>query len=1022
MKIKCLISLLLVTLPAIGQATLPTTWINSIEYLTDLTTPDFTITYPNSGTGGSWTCTGLGSFGPYTAWSQSSLNQAIADSESCRTSQNKSIKIVIPHNAGNSSNKFSGSTGVVLPQTTGDASTKFIILTSDTPLVTGQTVCSHGIQDNLAVSAQPGIRNVGCNGSNMSYTLGVTPTIVSGAFTLANGTVTNTSAYNDVASMWTAESNNNALNTAVADANNVGPHHYAILNMEARPVAGTAAVQAPVGIGQDTETVQTQIPSHIHISYSYLHGDWADAPVSGGVATGPATGFNSLPNVAKFDCIYCSYTYSYMDQALRPGSEGHGLSFLLSQQFKKVHNWIEGQSIGSLCGGFASPITITNFTVCYDMEDRANRYTYPYSWVLAQQAGYNPDSIYTSTGGSGTGATFHLLSTNGPPNQQGIFSLSVQAGGSGYALNDVLTLTSIYNSGATGGTVVVTALGASNAVSAVSIVSGSGYTAAPGLPTTGGHGTSATVTINSVSNTGGLTSVTIAGAGSGYSASDNLTVVQGGGSLGTVGVTSVGSGGAITGVNVVAGTGYALNGYVHKNNDEYKFSNRLVEDGNIFENGDFSGGQGQAISFKANQSSVVGGGDNYWTTQQNSTITNNIMRNNCSGMSGGFRSNPNNGAGGGVSDTVAFYYYVNNLMYNINPNGPGCLGSADFSSRIASDSAGTTWTANMTRTANVATANLVPAQAHKDGMFHIGDPVLAYNCTDTSFNTNAEGFPQKTLGPLAIAPTVTFGTTVSYNNTGPDVTLGNGVTCTINNVQGTPNDFYASHNSDFALSTVAQDPSSSGLASNPCVLASNTTFTNTVSTWGGASAGPIGEGTRTTNCMFNPATEAYNHNAIPGRDTRVVCPGHAAGAGGIAACYSEYSGGVTTHPPTTLWGSDTENCTTSNPQSEACLGVIGNMSTGLFNYVLSDWHNYRLCHAGDSACSSQPSKFAAGQARQASDATDMGADFTKFDPAQVSTQYNAPGTFPDIPNSPAPTNLTITITGGVTLKGGVSVH
>src|SRR5579863_1710250 len=128
-----------------GQAardvvTLPQNWVNSQEWVG---TTSNTINFPSTGTGGKWTC-GATNYGPYTARSQASLQQAVNDAESCRTANSSGTKIIIP--AGTS---YSGSAqALTLPQTAGDTSTNFIVLTSSTPPTTGQTVCSHGIQDN----------------------------------------------------------------------------------------------------------------------------------------------------------------------------------------------------------------------------------------------------------------------------------------------------------------------------------------------------------------------------------------------------------------------------------------------------------------------------------------------------------------------------------------------------------------------------------------------------------------------------------------------------------------------------------------------------------------------------------------------------------------------------------------------------------------------------------------------------------------------------------------------------------
>lgn len=375
--------ILLSSLAGAQTPQLPLVWVNNLEWVGTTTNA---INFPSSATGGSWTC-GITTFGPYTAGSQTSLQQALADAETCRTTNASGTTINIPPSL------YSGANGLTLPQTAGDSSLNFIVLNSTTPLPTARTVCSHGIGDNVPESPQPGIRNLACNATNLSYQLGQTvTTIPPGGFMLANGTVTNTSDYNDVASMWTIECtavNCSAISTAGIDSNGVAPHHFAILNAELRPVIGQTQPDAVVKIGQGTETLTSQLPVHIHFAYDYAHADWADAPVSGGVATGPPVGTNSLPNDFIFSgCVYCSISYSYTDQSLRPGAEGHGIGILLAQTLKFVHNWIEGNSIGALCGGFSTNISIPNFVTCQDVEDRSNRYTYPWSWMLSRQAGF----------------------------------------------------------------------------------------------------------------------------------------------------------------------------------------------------------------------------------------------------------------------------------------------------------------------------------------------------------------------------------------------------------------------------------------------------------------------------------------------------------------------------------------------------------------------------------------------------------------------------------------------------------
>ncbi len=262
-----------------------------------------------------------------------------------------------------------------------------------TPQPSGSTAFA----DNTGTQVQIDVNSTG--GAATMFLDEVNFSQQTGPFTLANGTATTTLAYNDIANMWTLEctaANCNALSTATWDANNVGPHHYVILGAELRPQAGLVSVNAPFLVGQGTETITSQIPQHIFIAYSYLHGDWVDPTMTGcpsscAVTAGP-TGANSLPFLYSGQaCIYCGVAYSYFDKNLRPGSEGHGLGLLMVQQFKFVHNVVEGASIPKICGGAGASISFTNFITCQNEQDGDNMYTYPWSWMLAWASSLQPN-------------------------------------------------------------------------------------------------------------------------------------------------------------------------------------------------------------------------------------------------------------------------------------------------------------------------------------------------------------------------------------------------------------------------------------------------------------------------------------------------------------------------------------------------------------------------------------------------------------------------------------------------------
>ena len=827
-----------------GAVSLPQNWVNSNEWVGTTTNA---IAFPSTGSGGAWAC-GSTNYGPYTAASQASLQQAINDAEACRTANGSGTTITIP--AGT---VYSAASGITLPQTAGDSSSNFIVLQSSAPLPAGQTVCSHGIQDNVANSSQPGIRNVGCTGTSMSYQLGTTVTTVSGAFTLANGTATNTSAYNDVASMYTIEctgNNCNTLDTAAADGNGVGPHHFAILNAEIRPRAGNTATLAPVSVGQGTETAVSQIPTHIHFAYDYLHGDWTDAPVSGGVATGGATGANSLPNDVAMSCINCSISYSYVDRSLRPGSEGHAVAIKLGQTLKFVHNWFEGQSSGLFCGGWASAIPISGFVTCRDVEDRGNRYTYPYSWILAWQA---------------------QLCANGQ---------------------------------ACGG-----------------------------------------------------------------------------------------------------------NGYARKNAHESKFSQRYVFDGNIVENVDNSGGQaGTVMSWKTDNTSGGAVGENYWVSQTDLTATNNIERISCNGVNWGFRSSSGGGNGGGVANPPQRAIFSNNLFYGASTNNPGCAvtgytSTPQYGFRFGTGGGGNAWTATAQRDVLGMTATLTlvsqPGQAQSQVM--VGDPVQVSGCSDATFNTDPT-----VMGPAAMTGTNPSGLTILYLNPGAPNATATG--CTFNNLQGYARYLTFTHNSDFLTnSSYATDPQSGANGGGaPYVMARNVTFMNDIFVGGGVNS-TFGEGTRTTTKAYDPSTLVLNNNLLPGRDAGVSCPGHSAGAGGMTACYTEYSAAFVPGTPASLYGTSTSYCTGNDPTSENCAGIVGAMSQSSFPSIMNDWHQYRLCQAGDSQCNGKASPFTAGGAQDATDGADLGANFPQIDAAETSAWYCNPscgiGSAVDLPGTGVPVNF-----------------
>jgi|HubBroStandDraft_6_1064221.scaffolds.fasta_scaffold01576_7 hypothetical protein len=154
-------------------------------------------------------------------------------------------------------------------------------------------------------------------------------------FTLANGTVTNTLAYNDLQYMWTMQSEQNgsgvgeqALNgcnasstasapTCTADR---GPDHWLIEDAEIRMFPGNtgnqnlATFNGVTTISNSTGDT-SKMAQGIHFDRDWLHGDW----------TSVAVGSNSISDMLDAEIISWSFMNSMISQGLRPGGEHHGI-------------------------------------------------------------------------------------------------------------------------------------------------------------------------------------------------------------------------------------------------------------------------------------------------------------------------------------------------------------------------------------------------------------------------------------------------------------------------------------------------------------------------------------------------------------------------------------------------------------------------------------------------------------------------------------------------------------------------
>jgi len=134
--------------------------------------------------------------------------------------------------------------------------------------------------------------------------------------------------------------------------------------------------------------------------------------------------------------------------------------------------------------------------------------------------GFTAGTAVATTGGTGTSLTVNTTVVNGI-----ITAAAVNAGGSGFLVNETVTVAN-----ANAGKVL--------SLNLASLAGGSGYTTGTALATTGGSG-SASLTVDITASAGAITNVTINDGGTGYVVGETITIVQAGGSGGTVNVATV---------------------------------------------------------------------------------------------------------------------------------------------------------------------------------------------------------------------------------------------------------------------------------------------------------------------------------------------------------------------------------------------------------------------------------------------------------------------------------------------------
>ena len=224
--------------------------------------------------------------------------------------------------------------------------TKFFVLDSDTPLTVSQTVCSHKTADNAGGSSP---RDLGC------------PTD-KGSMGIMDGN-------------WNAGNNGRVFQPCTVGNSGcpVATNHIAIKNQEIR--YNPASTQANILVNYDDgDTTGTGGTNHLWLVNDFLHADATD--------TTPYAHANQVSALLDIQsCAYCGLAYSYMDEAIYSGTEGHDIMGVWSPgPLKLVHNWIEGSSINLLFGG--PNTTFLPYSDVRDVEIRGNRFTRPAAWML----------------------------------------------------------------------------------------------------------------------------------------------------------------------------------------------------------------------------------------------------------------------------------------------------------------------------------------------------------------------------------------------------------------------------------------------------------------------------------------------------------------------------------------------------------------------------------------------------------------------------------------------------------------
>ncbi len=1003
----------------ISQPLLPQTWVNNQEWVGGYTE---TVNFPSG-----WPC-GATNYGPYTAASQTSLAQAVADAETCRKNTGFGTRINIPKAL------YSGSAGIVLPQTAGDTATTFIVLASSTLLPAGQTVLSHGIQDNIPESIQPGLRNPFGDGTRMSYqtnytannlyTLTTTTSAITagtgvyvgvvsttgmsltngdprlgvdwglnheavtiiaipssatctansvtfpcvqatfaynhasgtditapvGAFTFANGTVSNTANFNDEASMPDIEYTAGNQGISVGTGSDESPaHNFAVINLHVfpTPCAYTPSPTAPACTGGNTTTLSeittsnaltvsgtssvSQLPNHIHFLGIYLSADFTDT-----TAAGYPVGLNSIVNGLDMPtCLYCSEMFSYHDRLLYPGAEGHQIQLGYSITIKLARNWLEGESSGRFCGGYGAALLLTTVSMCTDVEFRGNRSTYPLSWMQAYANGKhvnNGSASFVRKNASETKVADRFL-------------------------DDGNILENIDESGAQAG-----------------------------------QPWSAKVSANNAAN--------------GWMSTTNLTLTNNvmrngcnGPDWGDSGSTVVGFGG---------GNSLGVSGVWVVNNLIYNMGDNSVGCAGTSTNKLFA----YAPSINLFPTCAMTSGA---STNPDGTTP---VAGSCTAITNGLQLDLYNGWPIALNNCTDATFNspltaIGPLAYNTTPT------SLTFSANIPGATLGATGV-NCQFGQGTGSPFFVTV-AHNTFIGAGSGSAIYLACLYTSYEPGT-GTP-KNIAYFARNSTIVNNLCVE-NST--KTSLGNQGFSGVNEGTSVENVISDANTMLFYKDAIA-GRAAHGIVNCAVAGATNTctvTSGDAPNIWSGAI---VGKNTLINGVPYGPVESGPTSTTF--RITTANGPGVVTGATWLFAQYTEY-GGVNNaiSPPRTITFPDGTSCISNDPTLTlygdgvpSCIGIFGAMSTTNYPLALTDFNLYRLCLATDAGCNNKASLYGAGQTYQATDGTDMGANIPTILNEQVINIYTCSspcgsGPYPDYaPSAVGSFTLGVKATPGVVL-------